>query len=186
MRRTVTLQPELGLYTISNDSETLQVDATRHIIRRCESINSPSTKIISLWGDFRDPRDRPALLEMFSLLSERGYEVRVIGSCVLTNAGVATGQFDGAILFSGHKLYAFPWDLASAHQITAAGGIVTTMHGAPDPLNADPHSMIAACDHQTHMMLQSVVAEACKRSNIDLLAIPDRRLITQYPQLGNS
>ncbi|HEU0117432.1 MAG TPA: inositol monophosphatase family protein, partial [Alphaproteobacteria bacterium] len=160
VRESVTLQPETSMFTLSSEAGAFQFDMNSKTMRELDLRHGDANKIVSLWGDIADKQDGPVIADMLRRLGEKGYAVRMIGSCVLTNAGVASGEYAGAIIYSGNKVYAHPWDLASSHQITRAHGIVTTIDGTPDPLNNDPHSMIAARNEIVHRDLLDIVQAA--------------------------
>lgn len=177
----ITLSPAAGTYTLSMPDLLLSGDVKAGSLKAIKLDEIKPTQVVSVWGNIKDPTDGPVLLSIMGGLAQQGYETRMIGSCVLMNERTARGVYDGAIIYSGHSIWAHPWDLASTHQIVQAGGVVTTMLGQPDPLNTDPHSMIAARDADTHQILLQTVQNAMKDAKAPTPA--PRPLTKRFPFL---
>ncbi len=94
----------------------------------------------------------PLCWQVFGQLFHSCNDFRCIGSAALGLSALAAGQYD---MFFEIRLS--PWDYAAAQLlITEAGGIVTTLQGAP--LTYDkPQAVIAANNGENHRLLLSTI-----------------------------
>ena len=118
---------------------------------RVSGITDPALALIGTGFPFRTVEQIPEYLPQFAAVARATAGVRRAGSAALDLCDVACGRFDAF-----WELSLAPWDFAAGVLIVQeAGGLVTTVDGAPPPLAA---SSILAGNPDMYAWLRRTVA----------------------------
>lgn len=94
------------------------------------TIQDPALSLIGTGVPFRTPDQLPLYLRQLDVIARTTSGIRRAGSAALDLCDVACGRFEGF-----WELFLSPWDFAAgALIIREAGGLATTIDGAPLPL----------------------------------------------------